>query len=35
MGMGLAGARAWFAALPGLAGGLLIAAAWWPAVIGG
>ena len=34
-GMGVRGAGAALAMLPGLAGGLVIAAAWWPAVIGG
>jgi hypothetical protein len=33
-GMGVHGARAAAAMLPGLAGGLVIIAAWWPAVVG-
>ncbi len=32
--MGVAGGRAALALVPGLAGGLVIAAAWWPAVVG-
>ncbi len=32
--MGVAGGRAALALLPGLAGGLVVAAAWWPAVVG-
>jgi 4Fe-4S binding domain len=33
--MGVAGARAAVALAPGLAGGLVVAAAWWPAIVGG
>jgi hypothetical protein len=34
-GLGLSGARAAMALAPGLAGSVVIAAAWWPAVVGG
>ena len=33
-GMGVAGGRAVLAMVPGVAAGLLVAAAWWPAVVG-
>ena len=32
-GMGVRGARAALALVPGLAGGLVVAAAWWPAIV--
>ena len=34
-GVGLTGCRAAVAMLPGLAAGLVVAAAWWPAVVAG
>lgn len=33
-GMSLASRRAWIALVPGLAANVLVAAAWWPAVVG-
>jgi hypothetical protein len=33
-GMGLRGGRAAAVMVPGLAAGLVVAAAWWPAIVG-